>query len=289
MDTDPTRNTVVFATADGRYQVVEVPARADDGVRQAWRTAVAEHGLTEPDVSEVYAEWEPSAADGAFLELTFPGVAVSYTFARPAGDGWDAAFDAARRTIAARQPAAATPDDLLPILRSTALPGTAGTLELLPYRMVVPGRLAVTLARVGLTDRGTIGMHHVTNAQLGTGDFDAALDTARDALRRGLQVTRRSGDTGDVIQLHRDGYLAGSAVVLPDFHEFVSGLLSAYDLVAAIPCPDDLFVAAAGTGAAEILARMVAESPQQSAEMLPTLLRMTGPDIELLAEAPTAR
>ncbi|GAA4204440.1 hypothetical protein [Actinocatenispora rupis] len=292
MDVDPGRNHVVFAVSDGEGPVIEVPARADDALRQAWLIAVREHGVVAHTVREVFTEWEPSPADGAFLELTFPGVPVGYAFPRPADGDWDAAYAAARRTIEARaaeaRPAAAPPADddgmLLPILRTTTLPGASATLDVLPHRHLVPGRLAVTLARVAPTPHGTIGMSHLTYAQLGADDFDALLATAYAGVQRGLTVTGLRADDSDLIRMSREGWLAGSAVALPDFHRYVSGLLGADDLVVAVPCPDDLYVTAAGSGCVPALARMVAEAPQQTGEYLPSLLRVTANVVEVLAE-----
>ncbi|HEY3504222.1 MAG TPA: hypothetical protein VGN37_15735 [Actinocatenispora sp.] len=309
MDVEPDRNHVVFAVSDGGDPVIEVPARADDGLRQAWLIAVREHGAVSHDVREVFTEWEPSAADGAFIELTFPGAAVSYAFHRPTDGDWDAAYAAARRTIEARSRAAETvpaqgnpPQDaptrnapepagpgqggavLLPVLRTTTLPGAAATLEILPHRYLVPGRLAVTLAEVAPTPHGTLGMSHLTYSRLGSGDFDALLAAAYAGVQRGLSVTGLRAEGGDLIQMSREGWLAGSAVALPDFHQYVSGLLGATDLVVAVPCPDDLFVAAADSPCVPALGRMVTEAPQQTGEFLPTLLRVTAHGIGVLAE-----
>jgi hypothetical protein len=210
VDLDPGRNHVVFAVSDGEDPVIDVPAPADDGIRQAWLVAVRDHGVVAHAVREVFTEWEPSPADGAFIELTFPGVAVSYAFPRPADGDWDAAYAAARRTIAERSGTAPDAPDhdtpehdgvpdggtLLPILRTTTLPGAESTLAILPHRYLVPGRLAVTLARVAPTPHGTLGMTHLTYAQLGGDDLDALLATAYAGVQRGLSVTGLRAEGG---------------------------------------------------------------------------------------------
>jgi len=95
-DVDPTHTMVVFDIAGRQPYVSSGPTRADDCVQQIWARAPAEVRAAAARVRRVYSEWQPSAADTQFIERTFPGVYLTWSFNRPTPDGWDAAFAAAR-------------------------------------------------------------------------------------------------------------------------------------------------------------------------------------------------
>lgn len=95
-DVDPTRNVVVFDIAGREPYDASGPTRADDCIQQIWASAPAAIRSAAARVRRVYSEWEPSRADTQFIESTFPGVYLTWSFDRPAPDGWDAAFAAAR-------------------------------------------------------------------------------------------------------------------------------------------------------------------------------------------------
>ena len=87
---------VVFDIAGYEPYVSSGPTRADDCVRRAWAQVPAAM-RSGARVRRVYSEWQPSSEDTQFVESTFPGVYLTWSFNRPAeDDDWDAAFAAAR-------------------------------------------------------------------------------------------------------------------------------------------------------------------------------------------------
>lgn len=102
MNTDVSVNVVIFQLKrpSGEQAIAHGPTQADDCVRQAWAVAREQHRAAPWEVTALHSEWEPSAADKMFIELTFPTAKVTYNFARPGADGWEAAFAAARQTMA---------------------------------------------------------------------------------------------------------------------------------------------------------------------------------------------
>ncbi|WP_107656854.1 hypothetical protein [Nocardia suismassiliense] len=99
----PTESVVVFMMGpdpdDGFLAMVQT--QDDHAVQRAWQKLAAEHNIRAEQVTAVVAEWQPSAADAAFIEQTFGEVDLSYLFDRPAADGWAAAFAAARAALQA--------------------------------------------------------------------------------------------------------------------------------------------------------------------------------------------
>jgi hypothetical protein len=71
---------------------------------------VREASLLPAAVKRIYSEWEPSSEDQAFINTTFPGVQVTYSFSRPPSDGWEKALRDAEQVIRSKveTPAAAT-------------------------------------------------------------------------------------------------------------------------------------------------------------------------------------
>ena len=176
---------------------------------------------------------------------------------------------------------------LLPILRSTS---SSPELELFPHAPVVPGTLFATFAHVGMTPHGTIGMRHVLNAQLGDRTVDDLIAEATANLMPGIKAQVRGDDdqTPDrMVSLEREGYLAASAVVAPDFHEWISGILGEDRLVIALPCPDQIYITGADSFWADSLARMVLDSDYEPNPLTPTLLLSEGNGLELIVEQPT--
>lgn len=95
-DVDPTNNVVVFDIAGREPYVSSGPSRDDDCVQQIWARAPASVRAAAAGVRRIYSEWEPSSADTQFIQRTFPRVYLTWSFDRPAPDGWEAAFAAAR-------------------------------------------------------------------------------------------------------------------------------------------------------------------------------------------------
>jgi hypothetical protein len=95
MNTDPSVNVVVFEVLVGRRLqklLGEGPTRAADGIRRVWEQLVTGVGVRPADVRRVYAQWEPTPDDRAFLATEFPRrVRVSYSFSRPGRRAWGGA------------------------------------------------------------------------------------------------------------------------------------------------------------------------------------------------------
>jgi len=101
MNVDPSTNLVVFEIkGHGEPHVMSGRTRDEDCIRSAWLATPVTHCTAARKVSRIYSEWQPSVADAAFIQRTFPNAAVTYSFERPGPDGWDAAFAAAARTMA---------------------------------------------------------------------------------------------------------------------------------------------------------------------------------------------
>ncbi|MGH3728983.1 MAG: hypothetical protein ACRDTU_09550 [Micromonosporaceae bacterium] len=109
MNLDPTMNVVAFKPMRGEPLVASAPTRHDDSIQQAWETVKSEHKVRAFDIVAVTSEWEASDDDGHFLKSTFSNLEETrHIFSRPSADGWEDAFEAARREIA-RSLAAETP------------------------------------------------------------------------------------------------------------------------------------------------------------------------------------
>jgi hypothetical protein len=87
MNTDSGVNVVVFQLKIGRRLDTvfgECSTRAADGIREIWAELAATSGFRPADVRRVYAQWEPTPDDPAFLAAEFPAaVRVTYSFRRP--------------------------------------------------------------------------------------------------------------------------------------------------------------------------------------------------------------
>ena len=62
-------NVVAFryGAGDDEVAVTDVPARADNGISQAWQKLIGQHPNLTNNIVAVYAEWEPTAADYEFM------------------------------------------------------------------------------------------------------------------------------------------------------------------------------------------------------------------------------
>jgi len=315
VDVDPRTNVVVFQLNDGSEEVVvgRAPTLAEDGVRQAWEGVRHEHSAHSASVVALHSEWEPSPRDVAYIETTFPDAAVTFNFPRPSPDGWEEAFAAAQATMAeaaaatdghpnptATDPHPANPangglsgpvgngqdesagrGELLPVLWSQSSP-RAEMLEAVPHWPVASGRLHLALAVVAPTPRGTIGMYHVTHHQLGDHSFNELMAEACENLASGLRVNSHENDEGQLLTL--SGTLVSAMVCLPDFYERLSKLANAERLVVGLPCPDEVYVAAADSPMAEVIHEAVRQSEYPTTELVPSVLSIVGDEIEVLSE-----
>jgi hypothetical protein len=275
--------------------IAEGRTRDDDCLRQAWSIVQQKHRVAAKEVRAVHSEWEPSPADATFIRKTFPKATFTYNFSRPAPDGWDAAFAAARQIIAEagteqvgqNMRHVAESGELLPVLWSQASPKRE-VLEFLPHQPVVPGRLFVALATVATTPHGSIGMNHLTHAGLEGRSFGDLLAAAAANLAARLSIDGHADperpDRGQLLVIRRDGPFGASALVLPDLHSRMSGMVGQDHLLVGVPDPDTLLVTAVNSGWAGEVEHAVLSSPCPPAELVPTLLSLTPSGGQILSE-----
>jgi hypothetical protein len=319
MNTDVSINVVVFQLRrpSGEQAIGHGPTQAEDCVRQAWAKAREQYQVAPWEVSALHSEWQPSAADQAFIASTFSTAQMTYNFARPGPDGWEAAFAAARQTMleherrerpaaqreqrersaAEREQMARVQQDsqhvaehgqLLPVLWSHRSPQRE-ILELLPCKELVPGRMFVTVATVARTPHGKIGMHHVTKGGLKGRSFADLMEAAMQQLNTTLRAEVRNDparpELGDIAWIRRDGPFAASAVAIPNFHEFMSNALGTDRLVVGLPEPDTLMaVPEASAAATDLLRRSVLSTQCPPSTLVPTVLSVTRSGYSVLAE-----
>jgi len=102
---------------------------------------------------------------------------------------------------------------------------------------LVPDKVFVLLALVGPTPHGAIGMEWLFQKryqELGEPPFGELLGIAATGLGDGPKVEGHGSDDGDILVLHRDKWMAGSAVALPSFHERMSSILGAQRLIYSV-------------------------------------------------------
>lgn len=301
VDTDPSNNVVVFRLWRGHEEhcVGHAPTMAEDSVRQAWNMARREHGARSEDVVELLSEWEPSPADRAFIEQAFPGATVGYTFPRPNVGQWHAALEeahdqmvsvAAERMLGERTEQVERAGELLPMLWSESSP-QADMLATVPHYTLVPDGLHVSLAMVATTQRGRLGISHLTHHQLGedgpwqeAGSFEELYEAACENLASGLRIDEYEDG---VFDLHRDGSLAAPAVCLRNFHSFIGDLVGEDRFVAGVYCPQHVLLAAESSPQAEIVRSMIMECEYPAWESVPCLLRVDRRGVSILAERPS--
>ncbi|MFI9402456.1 hypothetical protein [Nocardia sp. NPDC052316] len=293
---DPTESVVVFMVGadpdDGFLAMVHT--QDEHAVRRAWQELVAEHGIGAEQVTAVVAEWQPSAADAVFIEQTFGAVDLSYLFERPAADGWDAAFAAARVALQAEierraaDPAAtalieeSTADGVvLPVLRSRSLPGSDIVRDAMEY-LELGEHVYATLARMAKTPRGTIAQVPLLNHDFADReDVVTQFTNAAIALADGLSLEGWDTEDGPIARVFRqDSFQGGSAILLPRFHTWVADATGWQDLVVAVRCADELLVTPADSPMAERLRRDISTAEPECAELRPTLFRITGDGLE---------
>jgi hypothetical protein len=306
VDVDLTHSPVAFVLrrSDGDQMVTaQVPTRDPDCVRQAWAAVQRSDQARAVDVLAVLNCWEPSASDARFIAQTFPGAEITHTFARPAPDGWEKAFDEVRRTAreatqkkqlaeVIRRTEEEQNNKLLPVLCGPSSSRGEAVMSFVAHQPLIPEKVYVTLAMTGWLPYGKIGMSWLTHhlyRELGEPPFADLLDLAAPNLGEGLNIEVNGSEYGKLLRLHHDSPtgMAGSAVVLPGFHERMSSILEADRLIVGIPCPDDLLVAGADSGlAAEEVRRMTLDSEYSDGFLGPSVLLMDPTGISLLADRP---
>ncbi|MEO1444100.1 MAG: hypothetical protein AAFV33_27140 [Chloroflexota bacterium] len=224
MNVDPTKNMIVFRYRTWRKAdtaIGEALTRTPNGVQKVWEQVSAEHSLKPRSVQEIYTEWEPSDEDKTFLDATFPGVKVSFSFERPASErGWEQAFETAKEAMLAAARKQNLPDAAhFPVLRDAD--GIAQ--ELFVTRSLTPD-LVLCLAQVGITPRGTIGIDYVMEKD--APDADTLWTQAYTTVMTGLAVNAAEDDGHPLLVINREQGLGAAAVALPDFAQRMEGMLN---------------------------------------------------------------
>jgi hypothetical protein len=299
-------NVVAFryGPAD-QVALAHVPARANDGISQAWQNVLGQHRILSNQIVEVHAEWEPTAADYEFIGENFPHLPrVTFNFERPESGDWDAALRQAAAIRAAAmdkmhaQQATANPGAPLtdpeapeplaiPMLRMVTSPP-----PLSAYRTLLPNQLYVLVARAAPTPHGTLALNWVLQNQLAvTGvAFDDLLDEAFANLAAGLTTTGYSlgdGSGTDILEItgHDTVHPTAAAIAMPNFREQIASILGGDRFLVAISCHERLQVARAdsevGTTA---LKEMVFAHEQQQEGVVPTLLLIEPHGMRIVAQ-----
>ena len=300
MNYDPERPYASFVLHGGDEIDIVIDARDESGIERAWDEARRTKGVQALQVSEIVVLWAPSARDSAFIARTFPGADFNSVLPRPEPDGWEAAISEAREIIAmhderTEQPAireveAASGKLLLPILAGPSASRGVAMMEFgLPKVPFIPGKIDVLFALTGMTPMGKIGMEWMMRGmyeKFGEPDLEDVLRVACENLKVGLAGGGFETDDGDVvIQMQREGdMLAGSALVLPDFHERLSEMVRAERLLVGIPCPDQLYVTDADSAAARTVRESTLETEYRDGFLGPTVLLVESTGITIVED-----
>jgi hypothetical protein len=290
VDTDPTRNTVVFAiNRHGKLDRVvgQGETKSDHCIQTVWESLRREHSLTARQVQEIYSEWEPSKADSLFLDHEFKAVKVSYSFQRPENGNWDEAFAQVRKIIEKSlsektENQAAAP---LPILRDMD-----NYAELVAHIPLTPN-IGIFLANVGFTERGTIGIDYVMKktVQEQRIDLKAMWGQAFSNLARELKVNVAESKNGQrYFILQREQGLAAAAIGLPDFSKQAETWLNTKQLLTSIPDPNTLIICAANAPIAQEVKQLALQSDYVGSviNLTPSVLYIDDGEISVLARKP---
>jgi len=280
MPVDPAMSVVVFQLASSQGPIertTHATAQHDDFLRRAWLSLVEQFGLLPQDVRQIYTEWEPSEADLAFVDATFPkGIDLSFSFRRPKNaEDWPAALAQAEATIRATLEAAPAMGQLLPVLRDRDLLG-----EAVVHRPLTP-ELGVFLAHVSWTPQKTLGIHYLTNQQLADSPFsvDETFQLAFDNLVAGLKIEAGSAGDEKVFQVRHSHDLAVAALALPDFLSNAQHWTGAERVFVAFLEPGVLYVTADPQGPfAARMRRAVQTSDYYDAVALTPSCYLVGPE-----------
>ena len=267
MNADPTVNTIIFEVKrllKTEKFIEQSPTQAHDGIRAAWRAVQRKTSARPAQVSRIYSEWEPSPAESAFLSATFPGAGVYFSFSRPTEDEWAPALQSASQTMLGASGEAPTPQPrseaaLFPVLRDYA--ANDGFARTIVHRAVGTD-LAVFLAHVGPTPRGTIGIDYVMQKNVGPSaeSVNGLFEAAWRNLGTALQIDVREAEGGQVLSVTHPSGMASGALSLPDFYEQACSWVGREEVFAAFPDPDTLFLTAPGSPAVGRLRQAVEQS-----------------------------
>jgi hypothetical protein len=295
MKLDPSMNVVVFEVRRGLKLdklVGEGRTRDPHCISGVWSELQRKHGVKASKVRRVYAEWQPSSEDAAFLRQQFrPDLEVTYSFERPADQQWDKAFEEARQMMlqatapdAVQAAASETKGGVpLPVLRDLD-----GLSPAIAHRTLAPG-LGVFLAEVGTTPRGTIGIDYVMAARLEerSGDAGRLWQQAYSNLASTLEVQAAELEGQPLFFLRRAEGMAASAIALPDFSESAAEWTGGQRLMVGIPDPDTLLLCAAGSPVVRHLREATLGSPYVGAvNLTPCLLLLDHGRLSLEARRP---
>jgi hypothetical protein len=284
MNIDPTKNVVVFKVQKPlrKEETVkgETLTRDLNGVQKVWDEVSTAQSIKTRHVREIYSEWEPSDEDKAFLNEHFAGVKVSYSFERPTSDSeWEQAFAAAREQLAETARKQHMPDtQLLPVLRD--FDDLAGEV----LQTAITPELAVYLANVGVTPRGTLGIDYVMQKAVTEqgADLQALWEQAFKNVMKGLAVNGAEDNGHPLLVINREQGLAAAAVGLPDFTGRIAGMLNAPQFYVAIPDPNTLLAVDANSPIAEKIQQVALSSEYNAAlAFTPCVLLVDGEVITL--------
>jgi len=262
--------------------------KALDGVRVAWLEVQQEHHAREGEVLRIYSEWELSTDDQRFVTAQFPDAELTYSFARPADDAWDAALEGARRSTEAAAAGQALDAAktiggraLLPVLRNAD-----ALSDVIAHSPLTP-ELGLFLAHVGTTAAGGRGIEYLTTVMVKEQKLKVKKlwEQAFTTLKHGLSIHAVEEDGRRCFVLEREGDFAAAAIGLPDFAEHAAGWAGERQLIVGLPNPDTLIVAAANSPMARRVEEIAFASDYQGAvNLTPCVLLVQGKKITLQAK-----
>ncbi|MFQ3592266.1 MAG: hypothetical protein SNJ82_03635 [Gemmataceae bacterium] len=280
MQADPAMSVVVFQLVSPEGPIARAThgiAPHDDFLRQAWQCVAEQYGALAADVRQIYSEWEPSEADLAFVDATFPkGIDLSFSFRRPrSSEEWPAALAAAQATIREKLQQAPAPGELLPVVRDLDILSQA-----VVHRPLTP-ELGVFLAYVSMTPQQTLSIHYLTNQQLADSPLplDETFRLAFENLIAGLKIEAGTAGLEKVFTVRHSHDLAVAALALPDFLANAQQWAGVERVFLAFVEPGVLYLTADADGPfASRMRRAVQTSDYYDAVSLTPSCYLLGPD-----------
>ncbi|MFT5528010.1 MAG: hypothetical protein ACI9G1_003270 [Pirellulaceae bacterium] len=291
---DPSVNIVVFKVDredEAETILTEVETQIDNGIQRAWKKVQTENSLDANQIAAIYSEWSASDDDVLFLKTVFAGVEFSYRFERPGNEAdWDGAFKRATDAIKGDVEEEVGPVEerdgqtptLLPVLRNENDMMAGVGLQ----RSIGAG-LAIVLANVSFTPRGTIGIDYLMAAEID--DSEEAIEdlfiAAFNNLAGALQIQTKEANDGDVIVVISHPLDHGaSALCLPDLFEHGKSWLKTEELFVGIPDPGTLVMLPADSPEIPRLTESVISSEYWgSVALTPAVFKLTKDGLERIA------